>query len=38
MSGNKAVHLLFGLIVLISGLAFFAPFLVADVIGPSGVA
>jgi hypothetical protein len=39
MSGNQALHLVFGLIVLVSGLAFFVPFLIADVIGPvAGVA
>ena len=38
MSANQAVHLVFGLIVVISGLAFFAPFLIADVMRPMGLA
>jgi hypothetical protein len=37
MSANWAAHLLFGLIVSLSGLAFFAPFVIGQLV-PPGVA
>ena len=38
MSADKAVHLVFALVVMLSGLAFFAPFLVAGLAVPIGIA